>query len=67
MTAGSARKWQSPPPVKAHTLPKALPPAAVQVFLARGIDSSEKLRLFLDPPHRLPYDPLRLPGMDQAG
>ncbi len=34
--------------------------------MRRGIDTSEKLRLFFDPPHRLPYDPLRLAGMDTA-
>ena len=38
----------------------------VQVLLARGINSTEKLRFFLEPPHRLPYDPLRLSGMDRA-
>ena len=36
------------------------------MLLRRGIDTSEQLRLFLDPPHRLPYDPLRLSSMDQA-
>jgi len=64
--AGPAKKWQLPPPVKSHTLPVDLPEAAVQVLLARGIDSREKLRFFLEPPHQLPHDPLRLPGMDRA-
>ncbi len=32
----------------------------------RGIDSSGKLQAFLNPPHRLPYDPQRLSGMDAA-
>ena len=29
-------------------------------------DSADKLRIFLDPPQRLPYDPLRLAGMEPA-
>jgi single-stranded-DNA-specific exonuclease len=60
------KRWQLPPPAKAHTLPERLPQSMVQVLLARGIDTTEKLRFFLDPPHRLPYDPLRLSGMDRA-
>ena len=61
-----SKKWQLPPPVKSHGLPVGLPAAAVQVLLGRGIDSREKLQFFLEPPHRLPHDPLRLPGMDRA-
>ena len=64
--AASAKRWQLPPPVKAHTLPANLPPPAVQILLSRGIDSSQKLRLFLDPPHHLPHNPMRLPDMDRA-
>ena len=60
------KRWQLPPPVKSHRLPVDLPAAAVQVLLARGIDSREKLQFFLEPPHRLPHDPLRLPDMDRA-
>ena len=60
------KKWQLPPSVKSHSLPQDLPPAAVQVLLGRGIDSREKLQFFLEPPHRLPHDPLRLPDMDRA-
>jgi single-stranded-DNA-specific exonuclease len=37
-----------------------------KVLLKRGIDTAEKLRLFLEPPQRLPYDPQRLAGMDRA-
>jgi single-stranded-DNA-specific exonuclease len=36
------------------------------MLLHRGIDSPEKLRLFLEPPHTLPHSPLRLAGMDLA-
>ena len=32
----------------------------------RGVRTAEELRLFLDPPQRLPYDPLRLAGMGAA-
>jgi single-stranded-DNA-specific exonuclease len=60
------KQWQLPPPEKAHTLPKGLSRPMIQVLLARGIDTAEKLRFFLEPPHRLPYDPLRLSGMDLA-
>ena len=64
--AGGAKLWDLPPPVGDHSLLSNLPPAVVKVLVHRGIDTAEKLRMFLDPPHRLPYDPLRLAGMDQA-
>ena len=32
----------------------------------RGIDTPQSLSAFLDPPHKLPYDPLRITGMDIA-
>ena len=38
----------------------------VQVLLNRGVNSSEKLTFLLEPPHKLPYNPLRLSGMDLA-
>lgn len=43
-----------------------LPPALVKVLAARGIETEEQLRLFLNPPHRLPYCPMRLSGMEAA-
>ena len=49
-----------------HTLPAGLPPALVRILLARGIDSAEQLQCFLQPPHHLPYSPLRLSGMEAA-
>jgi len=61
-----AKRWTLPPPPASHSLPRDLPPAAVQVLLRRGIDTAEKLRLFLQPAQRLPYDPMRLRGMEQA-
>ena len=37
-----------------------------RLLVRRGFDTPRKLRAFLEPPHRLPYDPLRLPGMTAA-
>ena len=42
------------------------PQAIVKVLLARGIVTAEQFRFFLQPPHRLPYSPLRLSGMEMA-
>ena len=64
--AGGAKRWRLPPLVEDRGLPRDLPPAMAKVLLARDIDSADKLRLFLEPPQRMPYDPLRLAGMDQA-
>ena len=44
----------------------ALPKPIKSVLISRGICSSADLEQFLNPPHKLPYDPLRLSGMDQA-
>mgnify|MGYP001174933627 CR=1 FL=1 len=63
---GGAKRWHLPPPVEDRGLPRDLPPPMAKVLLTRGIDTAEKLRLFLEPPQRLPYDPLRLAGMDRA-
>ena len=49
-----------------HSLPDHLPPAAVIILLARGIETDQQFQLFLRPPHRLPYCPMRLNGMDLA-
>ena len=61
-----SKKWLLKETSEAHLLPPDLPPPLVPVLLGRGIDTAEKLRLFLHPPHNLPYDPLRLAGMDLA-
>lgn len=63
---GGTKRWDLPPPATEHSLPGHLPPAVVKVLLHRGIDTVQKLQVFLEPPHRLPYDPLRLAGMDRA-
>ena len=61
-----SKKWLLRETPEAHSLPPDVPPPLVPVLLGRGIDTAEKLRLFLHPPHNLPYDPLRLAGMDLA-
>lgn len=43
-----------------------VPPAIAQVLARRGIDTHKKLNALIDPPHKLPYDPLRITGMDIA-
>ncbi len=43
-----------------------VPPPLVRVLAARGIETEQQLRLFLNPPHRLPYCPMRLSGMEDA-
>ena len=43
-----------------------MPPAIAQVLARRGIDTPQKLNALIDPPHKLPYDPLRITGMDIA-
>jgi single-stranded-DNA-specific exonuclease len=63
---GAAKRWELPAPVTGHSLPSQLPSAIAKVLVRRGIDSADKLRIFLEPPQRLPYDPLRLAGMEPA-
>ena len=63
---GGAKRWDLPPAVQDHSLPSHLPTAIAKLLVHRGVDSAEMLRIFLEPPQRLPYDPLRLAGMDLA-
>lgn len=65
MSAGGKR-WDLPPPLDVRSLPSGLPPAIAQVLARRGVRTAEELRLFLEPPQGLPYDPLRLAGMEPA-
>ena len=63
------KKWHIKDPSSgnpSHSLPSHLPPAAVWVLVARGIETEQQLNLFLRPPHRLPYCPMRLGGMERA-
>ena len=67
MAAAPEKRWVLPSPAAADA-PRlvGVPAPIAKVLLHRGIDSPEKLRLFLEPPHRLPHSPLRLAGMDRA-
>ena len=66
MTAPPAREWKLPAPVDTTGLPAHLPGPVAELLARRGIGTAEELRLFLDPPHRLPYDPQRMSGMSPA-
>ena len=66
MTTEVTKNWELNQRVESHNLPSDLPVPVAQILLRRGIDTAEKLRFFLEPPQRLPYDPLRLAGMDRA-
>ena len=58
--------WQLNPLPESHRLPPDLPPAIARTLQGRGINHGAALRFFLEPPHRLPYSPLRLSGMETA-
>ena len=58
--------WSLPSALDAAALSEHVPCAIAQVLVKRGIDTPQKLNFLLDPPHRLPYDPLRIAGMDTA-
>jgi single-stranded-DNA-specific exonuclease len=60
------KNWHLATGVSSNGLPAGIPPPIVQVLLNRGVNSAEKLTFFLDPPHHLPYNPLRMSGMDLA-
>ncbi len=59
--------WNLPPALDTSGLRSAhVPPLIARLLVHRGIDTTQKLQTFLQPPHRLPYDPQRLPGMEVA-
>jgi single-stranded-DNA-specific exonuclease len=60
------KQWDLPSLPSIHSLPSNIPGAAVQILLRRGLDTAEKLRVFLTPPQKLPYEPQRLLGIDRA-
>ncbi len=60
------KKWLLPPAANSHQLPRDIPAPIAQALLNRGIDTAEKLSIFLDPPQQLPYNPMRIAGMDRA-
>ncbi len=63
------KKWKlNDAPARTGTAdcPLDVPPALAKVLAAQGIETEEQLCLFLNPPHRLPYCPMRLSGMEAA-
>lgn len=58
--------WSLPSILNITALAEHVPPPIAQVLMKRGIDTLQKLNILLDPPHMLPYDPLRISGMDVA-
>ena len=67
MNGASALRWEFPPAQdSAALLAAGMPPVVARLLAGRGVDTERKLREFLHPPHRLPYDPMRLSGMDAA-
>ena len=63
---GETPSWSLPSKLDISSLAGHVPPALAAVLIKRGLDSPDKLNLLLYPPHRLPYDPLRIAGMDTA-
>ena len=66
MPSEPGKRWVLPGAPAAHSLPSEVPSAVAKVLVNRGVDTGEKLRLLLDPPQQLPYNPQRMSGMDQA-
>ena len=67
MTIGEGEHpWSLPARLETDALSGHVPPAIAQVLVRRGIDTPQRLSALVDPPHKLPYDPLRLTGMDIA-
>ena len=58
--------WSLPARLETDALSGHVPPAIAQVLVRRGIDTPQRLSALVDPPHKLPYDPLRITGMDIA-
>ena len=58
--------WSLPADLETDALSGHVPPAIARVLVRRGIDTPQRLSALLDPPHKLPYDPLRITGMDIA-
>ena len=63
---GGELPWALPAAIDNDALSGHVPTAIAKVLVKRGIDTPQKLSEFLDPPHRLPYDPMRISGMDTA-
>ena len=63
---GGVHPWSLPTTLHTAALSGHVPPAIAQILVKRGIETPQALDLLLDPPHKLPYDPLRISGMDTA-
>ncbi|MEC8857366.1 MAG: DHH family phosphoesterase, partial [Chloroflexota bacterium] len=63
---GGVHPWSLPTALNTDALSGHVPSAIAQVLVKRGIDTPQKLNFIIEPPHKLPYDPLRIPGMDTA-
>ena len=58
--------WSLPQLLDTTALSGHVPNAIAQVLVKRAVNTPQKLNTLLDPLHRLPYDPLRISGMDKA-
>jgi single-stranded-DNA-specific exonuclease len=61
-----SKRWVLPAVPLAHSLPGDVPSAIAKVLANRGVTTGEQLRILMDPPQQLPYNPQRMSGMDQA-
>jgi len=63
---GSKHPWSLPSDLDTEALSGQVPQAIAQLLVKRGIDTPDKLKVFLVPPHKLPHDPMRITGMEIA-
>lgn len=65
-TGERGHPWSLPSGIATDALVGHVPPAIALILAKREIDTPEKLRTFLVPPHKLPHEPLRITGMEIA-
>ena len=65
-TGETGHPWSLPSGIATDALFGHVPPAIALLLTKREIDTPEKLRAFLVPPHTLPHEPLRITGMEIA-
>ena len=65
-TGERGHPWSLPSGIATDALVGHVPPAIALILAKREIDTPEKLRAFLVPPHKLPHEPLRITGMEIA-
>ena len=67
MTNGEAgHPWSLPSDIDTSSLSGHVPQAIAQLLVKRGITTPQQLKAFLAPAHTLPYDPMRITGMETA-